>query len=86
MGQNKMMVRLAHFLIKLHTEFGEDQQGHLRLYLKREDMANYMGVTVESTIRMLKDFEHKGLILINGKFLKLIDFSGLEHISKGFKI
>jgi CRP-like cAMP-binding protein len=86
MGQNKMMVRLAHFLIKLHTEFGEDQQGNLRLYLKREDMANYMGVTVESTIRMLKDFEHKGLILLNGKFLKLIDFSGLEHISKGFKI
>jgi len=28
---------------------------------------------IESTIRMLKDFKQKGLILLNGKSLKLVD-------------
>lgn len=86
MGQNKMMERLAHFLIKLQSDFGTDHHGNLGLYLKREDMANYMGVTVESTIRMLKVFEQNGLIVLNSKSLKLIDIPGLENISKGFKI
>lgn len=84
MGQNKMMERLAHFLIHLHKTFGEDQQGNLKLYLKREDMASYIGVTIESTIRMLKSFEHKGLILLKGKSLKLINIPRLNNISKGF--
>ncbi len=34
---------------------------------------------------MLKDFEQKGFILLNGKSLKLLDFLGLENISKGSK-
>jgi CRP-like cAMP-binding protein len=34
MGQNKMVQRLAHFLIKIHDDFGEDTLGNLKLYLK----------------------------------------------------
>ena len=49
-------------------------------------MANYMGVTVESIIRMLKIFKQNGLIKLNSKSLKLINIPGLENISKGFKI
>jgi CRP-like cAMP-binding protein len=84
MGQNKMVQRLAHFLIKIHDDFGEDTLGNLKLYLKREDMASYIGVTIESTIRMLKVFERKGLILIQGKTLKILDIGELKNISKGF--
>lgn len=76
---------LAHFLIKLYVDFGEDQYGNLRLYVKREDMASYLGVTIESIIRMLKSFEKKGLIRIEGKLLKLKDISELRNISTGFK-
>ncbi|MDG1027374.1 MAG: Crp/Fnr family transcriptional regulator, partial [Flavobacteriaceae bacterium] len=85
MGQNKMVQRLAHFLIKIHDDFGEDTLGNLKLYLKREDMASYIGVTIESTIRMLKVFERKGLILIQGKTLKILDIGELKNISKGFR-
>jgi CRP-like cAMP-binding protein len=46
-------------LIKIHDDFGEDTLGNLKLYLKREDMASYIGVTIESTIRMLKVFERR---------------------------
>ncbi|NBS19431.1 MAG: Crp/Fnr family transcriptional regulator [Flavobacteriia bacterium] len=86
MGQNKMMERLALFLIKLQADFGTDHNGNLGLYLKREDMANYMGVRVESTIRMLKVFEQNGLIALNNKSLKLVDLPRLENISRGFNI
>lgn len=85
MGQNKIVQRLAHFLIKIHDDFGEDTLGNLKLYLKREDMASYIGVTIESTIRMLKVFERKGLILIQGKTLKILDIGELKNISKGFR-
>jgi CRP-like cAMP-binding protein len=47
-------------------------------------MASYIGVTIEFTIRMLKVFERKGLILIQGKTLKILDIGELKNISKGF--
>lgn len=84
MGQNKMQQRLAHFLINIHGDFGVDQLGNLKLYLKREDMANYIGVTIESIIRMLKVFEQKELIIIQGKALKIVDIDALKNLSKGF--
>ena len=71
-------------MINIHEDFGVDQRGNLKLYLKREDMANYIGVTIESTIKMLKVFQEKGLILIQGKTLKIVDIDELKNISKGF--
>jgi CRP/FNR family transcriptional regulator len=68
------------------ADFGTDHNGNLGLYLKREDMANYMGVAVESTIRMLKVFEQNGMIALNNKSLKLVDLPRLENISRGFNI
>lgn len=55
-----MVQRLAHFLINIHEDFGVDQRGNTKLHHKIEDMANYIGVTIESTIRMLKVFKRRG--------------------------
>ena len=49
-------------------------------------MSCYMEIIIQLTIKMLKDYEHKDFILLNGKYLKFIDFLGLQNISKGFKI
>ena len=85
-GQGKLVERLSDFLLRLHGEFGVHSNGSLRLYVKREDMANYIGVSTESTIRALKMLEQKGLLQINGKSLRIQNLEGLENLSKGFKI
>ena len=86
MGQSKMVERLSNFLLKLHSEFGVNEQGCLNLYIKREDIASYIGVTTESIIRMLKALEQKGLIQLNGKSMRISDLEGLQNVSRGFTI
>jgi len=57
MGQHRLGERLASLLLYIKKEFGLNPDGSLKVYLKRAEMANFIGTATESMIRTLKRFE-----------------------------
>ena len=50
------------------------------LTLTRQELGDYLGLSMENVIRILKEFEADNLIQINGKKIRVIDVEALEKI------
>jgi CRP/FNR family transcriptional regulator len=50
--------------------------------LSRKDLAEFAGISTESTVKLLKSFERDGLIKLNEKDIKVINHSVLKEISR----
>lgn len=48
--------------------------------LSRQDMANFLGLSVENVIRIIKELETDGLIEVNGKSFKLLKIDNLHKV------
>ncbi|MBA4319194.1 MAG: hypothetical protein C0412_12405 [Flavobacterium sp.] len=48
--------------------------------LTRKDMADFLGISMENVIRILKELENDGLIEVNGKSFKLINIESLHKV------
>lgn len=49
--------------------------------LKRRDLAEMAGLSIETTVRLLKDFEERGLVAKKDKDLVLLDEEGLRSLA-----
>ena len=52
--------------------------------LKRKDIAEMAGLTIETTVRLLKDFESRGLVARKGKDIQVLDVEKLKSLSGHF--
>ena len=59
--------------------------GSLKVYLKRAEMANFIGTATESMIRILKQFEQNGWVSTNKKKIYLKNEEELELLIKGYR-
>ena len=50
-------------------------------YLTRQDLADFASITVESTVKFLKEFENDSIISLEGKDILIKDIHRLEEIS-----
>ena len=50
--------------------------------LSRMDLAEFADLSMENTIRILKEFDKDGLIILDGKNLSIINVEALERISQ----
>lgn len=50
--------------------------------LSRKELADMAGITIESGVRILSDFEKNGIIRLKGKEIEILDHSRLEQISR----
>lgn len=74
----QMNGRLAGALLYLYNE----QVGtEVFPYLSRKDIADFAGLSTESTVKLLKTFEKEGLISLEDKNIRLNDVAGLEQIN-----
>lgn len=75
-------VRLARLLMSLKDGYGQPTAQGLRisLSLTREEMAEMIGTTQETTIRLLSQFRKKGLIRLDDKSITLLDLPQLAQI------
>jgi len=80
-AQKTVKERLAEILIHLCDEFGEDEQGILKISLTREELSNIVGTATESIIRLLSEFKSQGYIQLNGRKIKILDKPGLKYIA-----
>lgn len=70
--------RIADTLLMLQSRFGEEDDGFIRMKLKRLDLANYAGTTYETFFRTIVDLSKEGAIFTEGKNFKIINFQLLE--------
>jgi CRP-like cAMP-binding protein len=51
--------------------------------IKRRDLAEMSGLTIETCVRLLKDFQQRRLIKKKGKDLALLDLEQLRAVGSG---
>jgi len=76
--------RLAGLLLELGDRFGQ-QAGdglHVGISLKREELAELAGVTVETVIRLLRAFRSEGLVCLDGRAITLLNPERLSRIAR----
>ncbi|MBM4121232.1 MAG: Crp/Fnr family transcriptional regulator [Nitrospira sp.] len=76
--------RLAGLLLELGNRFGKNGGSGVQvgISLKREEIAEMAGVTVETAVRLLGTFRDEGLIGIDGRTLTLLNQDRLTRIAR----
>lgn len=72
--------KVAYILLKFSEEIY--QNSVFNLPLSRREIAEYIGITTESVIRIFSEFRKEKLIRINGKEIEILNEETLEKISK----
>ncbi len=75
--------KLAHLLLSLSREYGVVENGTVRLHLNlsRLEIAELLGITQETSIRLLKSFKEEGILDIRRKELVIKSVERLSGIS-----
>jgi CRP-like cAMP-binding protein len=76
----QMNGRMAETLLYLDAFRAENPE--IFQLLSRKDIADFAGISTESAIKLLKSFEKEGLIELNEKDIRLINFRALTEIGK----
>ncbi|WP_420995693.1 Crp/Fnr family transcriptional regulator [Cupriavidus sp. 30B13] len=81
-GSMKAAQRLAMLLLDLAGE--QSRRGHageaMTLAMSRNDIASYLGLTLETVSRLLARFASVGLITVRQRQLRLVDLAGLGAV------
>ena len=72
--------RLADILLCLSDRVFKNPE--FELPLSRKDLAELSGMSPETVIRMLKKFNEEGLIAMDGKLMKVVNYERLKRISE----
>jgi CRP/FNR family transcriptional regulator len=54
--------------------------------MSREDIGNYLGLTIESISRLLNKFKKLGLIVVNNRDIEVLDLARLKAIAAGTEV
>jgi CRP-like cAMP-binding protein len=84
LGHQSAKERVASYLLRL-AEGHEDQRPYtVRLPVSRQDMADYLGLTIETTCRSLSDLKAKRIISTPDRHRIVIQsFAALESVAQG---
>lgn len=76
--------RLASLLVNLAARAGVRESGGIRLTVRltRQDMANMVGLTVETAIRVMSRFKQQGLVSGMAKNLMILDLAKLKRLAE----
>ena len=84
MGLKTAREKMAHLLSTLAKDYGVPQDGKIKLNLNlsRLDIAELLGITQETSIRLLKSFKDDGIIDIKRKEIIIKSLPMLESVSE----
>lgn len=79
-SQKQVRERLAQSILVLGTKFGlKEDNETLDVYLTREELASYVGTATESVIRIMSDFQRRGLIDLTKRNIRIKKFQKLRY-------
>lgn len=83
LGQKQAKERVAALLVNLSSRYKVRNLPYdtFILPMSRSEMANYLGLTIETVSRVLKEFKGQGLVGIKGKKLSISDLTALKRIA-----
>lgn len=81
LGKKNAHERLAIFLLGLSTRFEERgySSSEFNLSMSRYDLANYLGLAVETVSRLFTRFQEDGVLEVNRKCVEIKDFDKLRR-------
>ena len=84
-GQRSAVERLASFLLTLHHRVGDNGRPTITLAMRRSDIADLLGLTIETVSRTLTKLRTMGVIDIEqgGTTVNLRDIHRLEELASG---
>jgi len=78
LSQKNVRERMAEALLFLKATYGlEEDQQTIMVNLSREEIADYVGTSTESCIRLLSEFNHDKIIELKGKKIKILNLPQL---------
>ncbi|OGQ06078.1 MAG: hypothetical protein A2W61_06905 [Deltaproteobacteria bacterium RIFCSPLOWO2_01_44_7] len=79
MAHKNIRERLAELLLVFQKKYGEKSGNgvHLKISLTREELAEMIGTTQESVIRLITEFKNDGLIQVDGRDITLLNVKKL---------
>ena len=83
LGSMSAEERLAVFLLNLSQRYRERgySPSEFVLRMTREEIASYLGLKLETISRQLSRFQAAGLIQVQGRVVKLLDFDALKQLA-----
>lgn len=84
LGRMNAEQRLAQFFLKLSSIMQDSGcvADQINLSMPRNDIANYLGLALETVSRLLTRFQNSGLLKVAHRQVQLLDTAGLKHIIK----
>jgi len=80
LNNKQMHGRLADTLLYLSTE--NFSKKNIFSYLSRKDIANFAGLSTETTVRLLSELKNDNIISIKGKSIEITNLEKLKEISQ----
>ncbi len=82
LGKMNADEKLATFLLNMSSRMKQRHWKELEfnLTMPRQDIANYLGLAVETVSRLVSQFQDKGFIEINKRNIKITDLNSLKSI------
>jgi CRP/FNR family transcriptional regulator len=85
LGNMQATQRFAAFLVNLSSRY--EARGYsphtFQLRMSREEIGNYLGLTIESISRLLSKFKKEGLLRVSNREIELLDPVRLKAITAG---
>ena len=77
--------RIATFLVSLSLRFKQlgFSANEFKLSMSRQEIGNYLGLTIETVSRIFSRFQKKEYIQINRKYVRIIENASLDGLCKG---
>jgi CRP/FNR family transcriptional regulator len=76
LGQMSAEARLAHFMVTMGHRFKERGFSctEFNMSMSRHDLANYLGLAVETLSRLFKKFHQNGWLQVSRRHIKILDW------------
>ncbi len=85
LGNMRADQRFAAFLINLSSRYAARgySSTSFQLRMSREEIGNYLGLTIESISRLLSKFKKQGLLKVSNRELEIVDLSTMKAVAAG---
>ncbi len=79
LAYNSVRKRVANALVSLADKYGAEKDGPFSMAVSRETLAGIAGTSVESSIRMLSEFKHDGLVEVDKANITILNYDRLKN-------
>ncbi len=87
LGNMRAEQRFAAFLVNLSSRYAARGYSSTRFQLRmtRQDVGNYLGLTIESISRLISKFRKQGLLAVEQRDVEVVDLAALKRLAAGME-